>query len=269
MGVYRFLLTPRWLGILALTLVASAVMVLLGMWQFSRYEERTAINDRIDNAGRVAPAPLRDRLPAPTGPAGTAGAAPSADTAWTRVTATGRYDNANVILVRGRTVESRVGFEVLTPLVLADGSAVLVDRGWVPPAPGGATVQPQIPDAPTGEVTVVGRVHLTESSPGVVERRNGRIETRRVGVPRIARELPYPVYGAYLLLEEQTSSAEPAMFEAIPIKHENNWLNGGYAVQWWIFAVMALFAYGWLARREARGGSGGTAEPQDRAAEPA
>ncbi len=38
--MYRFLLTPRWLGFLALALVAATVMVLLGNWQHGRYELR-------------------------------------------------------------------------------------------------------------------------------------------------------------------------------------------------------------------------------------
>jgi len=258
--VYRFLLTPRWLGILALTLAAAAVMVLLGNWQLSRYQERAAINERIDSTAEVPPVPVGEVLPDPGGTAGTAGAAPPAEAAWTRVTVTGRYDDTNVIMIRSRTVANRVGFEVLTPLRLADGSAVLVDRGWIPPAPGGsALTRPEVPAVPSGEVTVVGRVHLSESKPDAVTRRDGRIETRRIAVPVLARELPYPIYHGYLLLDEQTPAADPA-FSAIPIRHENDWQNGGYVVQWWLFAVLALIGFGWAARREAHGGPG-TADP--------
>lgn len=252
--MYRFLLTPRWLGILALTLAASVVMVMLGNWQLSRYQDRSAINERIDAAARLDPVPLTDVLAPPAG-AGTAGPAPHPDAAWTRVTVTGRYDSANVVLVRSRTVESRVGFEIVVPLVLADGTAVLVDRGWVPPAPGGAAAQPELPPTPEGEVTVVGRVHLSESMAGSVSQRDGRIEARRIGVPELAAELPHPTYGAYLLVDEQTPAADPA-FTPIPIRHENNWQNGGYVVQWWLFAGMALVGYGYVARREAHTRSG-------------
>ncbi|MCM0679128.1 SURF1 family protein [Micromonospora phytophila] len=270
MVVYRFLLTPRWLGILALTLVAAAVMVLLGNWQLDRYHARTAINERIDAGLRMDPVPLRDALPAPPGGNGTAGPAPAAERAWTKVTATGRYDTSNVILVRGRTVDRKVGFEVVTPLVLADGTAVLVDRGWIPPAPGGdATAQPPVPAAPSGEVTVTGRVHLSESGSVAVSRRDGRLETRRIGVTQLAGELPYPVHGAYLLLDEQDPAADPT-FKGVPVGYTNNWQNFGYVVQWWIFAAMTLFGYGWVARREARRLAGPVEErPVDRAAEPA
>lgn len=250
--MYRFLLTPRWLGILALTLAGAAVMVLLGNWQLHRYQLRHTTNERIDAAEGIAPAPLADVLPAAGALPGTAGGAPPADKAWTRITATGEYDGANVILIRSRTVDGNVGFEVVTPLRLADGTALLVDRGWVPPAPGAATAVPQVPPVPTGQITVTGRVHLSESRPDPVQRRDGRLETRRIAVPRLAAELPYPIYGAYLLLDQQTPPADPA-FVAVPVEHQNDWQNAGYVIQWWLFAGMALFAYGWAARREARG----------------
>ena len=42
-----------------------------------------------------------------------------------------------------------------------------------------------------------------------VQSGHGRIETRRIAVPMLARELPYPIYHAYLLLDEQTPAADP------------------------------------------------------------
>jgi cytochrome oxidase assembly protein ShyY1 len=245
--VYRFLLTPRWLAAAALTVAASVVMVFLGNWQLHRYQERSAINARIDAADSTPAVPLTSVLARP-GAAGTAGASPGKNAAWTKVTVTGRYDPAHEIQARGRTVDGAVGFEIVTPLLLADGTAVLVDRGWVPSANGDAISAPVAPPAPTGEVTVVGQVHLTESRPAPLERRDGRIDTRRISVPKLAKELPFPVYGAYVLLSDPAPG-----FDSIPIDHEDSWQNGGYAVQWWLFAVMALLAYGWQARKEAQG----------------
>ncbi|GIE81547.1 SURF1-like protein [Actinoplanes philippinensis] len=262
--MYRFLLTPRWLGAAALTIIASVVMVMLGNWQLDRYRERTAINTRIDSANGVAAVPLTEALAAPTA-AGTAGPDPGEAVAWTKVTVSGRYDPANEIQARGRTVGSKVGFEILTPLILDDGTAVLVDRGWVPAPPGGALESPRVPAAPTGRVTVTGQIHLSESRPAPVERRDGRLDTRRISLPRLATELPFPVYGAYVLLSEQAPAADPA-FVAIPIPHEDSWQNGGYAVQWWLFAGMVFVLFGWQARKEAQEPSGGArpAEPAER-----
>ena len=39
-------------------------------------------------------------------------------------------------------------------LVEVDGMKVVVDRGWIPNSPQGATVRPEVPAPPAGEVTV-------------------------------------------------------------------------------------------------------------------
>lgn len=247
--MYRFLATPRWLGLAAIAIAMAATMVFLGRWQLHRYQERDAINTRIDATATQAPVPLAEALPPP---AAGGGPAPAAGTEWRRVTVTGKYDAAHEILARGRTVDGNVGFEVVTPLRLADGSAILVDRGWVPPSDAGAAAPPEVPPAPGDQVTVVGRIHLSESGGRAVERTAmAGAQVRRIGVPFIARELPYPVYGAYLLADPVESG-----FTAIPAEHENAWQNAGYVVQWWLLAGLTLFSFGYLARREAQTRSG-------------
>ncbi|HEY8532563.1 MAG TPA: SURF1 family protein [Micromonospora sp.] len=250
--MYRFLLTPRWLGYLAVTLVAAVVMVGLGNWQLDRYRERSAINARIDAADRAVPVPLAEAAPRPSDTPGTAGPRPSRAAEWTRVTATGRYDTANTVLVRNRSVNGRVGFEVLVPLVLSDGSAVLVSRGWVaPPAGAGAMAQPDVPEPPEGQVTVIGLLRLPSSASDTVTRERGRLETRRIALPAIASHLPYPIYGGYVSLRSEEPPASTALVP-IPVRHENSWQNLGYVVQWWAFAAMTLLGFGWFARREAQ-----------------
>jgi len=238
---------PRWLGLAALMAAVAAAMVALGLWQLDRYRERTAINERIAASAVAAPTQLGAVL---SSPQVGGGPAPRADAAWTRVTATGVYDQAYEILARGRTVGGRVGFEVITPLRLSDGSAVLVDRGWVPPAASGAIARPEVPPAPTGQVTVIGRVHLSESRATPVERQDDTRQIRGIATGQIGRELPYPVYGAYLLLDEQTP-ANDARFTPVPVTMERAWQNAGYVIQWWLFAAFVVFGFCWLAHREA------------------
>ena len=97
--MYRFLRSPRWIGLGLLMTLAAATMVGLGLWQLARYHYRSDINARIDAAGSRSPVALGEALAAPVR-AGTAGAPPSADTAWTRVSVTGRYDPSHEILAR-------------------------------------------------------------------------------------------------------------------------------------------------------------------------
>ncbi|OLB66473.1 MAG: hypothetical protein AUI10_02565 [Actinobacteria bacterium 13_2_20CM_2_72_6] len=187
--MYRFLLTPRWLGFAALMLALAATMVGLGLWQLSRYHERGAVNARIAAAASAAPVPLGQVVPV--------GHPPPSDAAWTRVHATGRYDPDHQVLARDRGLDNAVGFEVLTPLVLDDGSA----------------------------------------------------EMRRIDPARLADRVPYPLAGAYVLLDEPRDAA----LASIRSDHENAAMNAGYVVQWWAFALLTLAGFGWAARREARG----------------
>jgi cytochrome oxidase assembly protein ShyY1 len=261
--VYRFLLTPRWLGVAALTAVLAAIMALAGQWQLDRYHLRSATNARIDAARTATPAPLGEALPAPPR-AGTAGPAGPAAAEWSQVSMTGRYDGRRQVLARGRTVNGRVGFEVLTPFVLRDGDAVLVDRGWIAATPGDAAARPVVPPAPVGEMSVSGRLVRPESGSSRLQRVDGRIEVRRISTAELAAELPYPLYGSYVLLDPAQPGGEG--LAAVPSRRENAWQNAGYVVQWWLFAAMTLAGFCWLARREARGP---VAPGEDRAAAPA
>ncbi len=240
--MYRFLLSPRWIGLALLMAVAAVVMGFLGQWQLDRFHTRSDINTRIDTATANPPLPFADVRTAPGQPL---------PENWIRVTVTGRYDPEHELLARARTVGEGVGFEIITPLVLADGTAVLIDRGWLPAAAGGAAVAPEIPPAPSGEVTVVGRVHAPESRATAPEPFANTLAVRRIAPAAIADVLPYPVFGAYLTLEEQTPPADPAFVAILP-NHENATMNAGYVAQWWLFAIATLIGYIYLARREAR-----------------
>ncbi|MGH3647863.1 MAG: SURF1 family cytochrome oxidase biogenesis protein [Micromonosporaceae bacterium] len=252
---YGFLRRPSWIALLVVAVLLAGGMVGLGFWQLSRYHERTAINERIDAAGRAQPRPLEDVL--------AVAEAPPPGSAWTRVSATGVYDTDHELLIRQRTVAGRVGYEVVTPLVLDDGTAVLVDRGWIPPGPGGATSLPDVPPAPQGEVTVIGRVHLPESGGDQAAPLDGALVARRIDPAKLDAALPERLYGGYLLLQRQDPPAADAL-QPIPVRYENAGQNLSYVVQWWLFALIALVGPWYLVRREARRG----AVPEDRISPP-
>lgn len=236
--VYRFLATPRWIGFAALMIAASAVMVGLGLWQLDRYHTRHAINTRIDHANATAPVPLADVLKV--------GVRLPASQEWTRVRATGVYDAEHVVVARGRTVNDNVGFEVLAPLVLPDGSRLVVDRGWIPIGSTGAARAPIMAALPSGPVTVTGRVHLAESEPDRPVRLGAVESVRRIAPASLG--LPNS-YGEYLLLDKQSPASTG--FTRIPADRQPSWMNAGYTVQWFAFSLLALVGLIWAVRREA------------------
>jgi cytochrome oxidase assembly protein ShyY1 len=238
--VYRFLLTRRWLGLLAVALLVAATCVQLGRWQLHRLEARHATNDLITSNAASRPVAVDDLLGVGKGPA--------ESRQYARIRATGRYDTEHQLLVRNRPHEGQVGFYVLVPLVTAQGPGLLVNRGWVP-AGGSATDVPDVPAPPAGEVTVVGRVRPSEPAAS----RGGpppRGQVTRIDVPAIAKDIPYDVYGGYAdLVRERPAPRRYLALIDPPETSEGPHL--AYAFQWFLFGCLALGGYLLLARREA------------------
>jgi cytochrome oxidase assembly protein ShyY1 len=274
--MYRFVLSARWIGLGLLMTLAAVTMVFLGVWQLHRFYYRTEINDRIDAATAATPVPLASVLAGPgnTRP-GTVGPDAPDDAAWTRVSVTGHYDESHEVLARARTVNDDIGFEIVTPLVLDNGTAILIDRGWIP-APADGVSLPVVPVAPGGAVTVFGRIHTSESSPDTPLMLQGHVSVRRIAPASVAPDMPYAVYGAYVTMDAQ-NPAKDAQFVAVSPDHENSAMNAGYVAQWWSFAVLTMVGYVYLIIKEARVRQeledpdrplDRAAEPLDRAAEP-
>jgi cytochrome oxidase assembly protein ShyY1 len=244
--VYRFLLSRQWVILTLVVLVLIPVMVELGFWQFHRHERRVAQNALIADNLTAAPVPVTEL----TSPGHTV---PRSDF-WRRATATGTFDTAREVVVRRRTnADDRVGMHVLTPLLLTDGRVLLVNRGWVPAAPDQKSY-PDVPPAPKGEVTVVGRLMAdqTTGSSGIKDLRG--LPPRQVMLinsEQQAERLGREVLGGYL---ELTEPAPPGGSpEPIPDPdHESIGSHMAYAVQWWLFAAGVPVGWVILVRRERR-----------------
>ena len=105
------------------TLVAFLLLVGLGVWQLHRLAWKDGLIAQIDARAHAAPAP-------PPPPADWAALRPS-DYEYRHVVLDGTLDNAKETLVF-RPSEDGPGYLVMTPLALASGGTVIVNRGWVP-----------------------------------------------------------------------------------------------------------------------------------------
>lgn len=237
--MYRFLLSPRWLRLIAAALVVAAGCVALGFWQLDRFDQRRARTNLVHE--NVAAEPV-----SPDALLAVDRALPPQEQ-WRRVEAHGRYDGARELLVRNRPFEGATGYYVLTPLVTDEGPTLLVNRGWVPVG-ASARTRPEVPAAPAGKVTVTARVRPSEPKDEHAGLPRGQV--RRIDVPAIAATLPYDVYGGYGELVEQ-QPAPPTSPTALPEPDPGLGPHLAYAFQWWVFAVIALGGVAVLARREA------------------
>lgn len=232
----RLLLTPRWLGWLALAVLVAFACTWLGQWQWGRYEDKAARADRIETHYEADPVPATEVLSADPLPM---------EDEWTRVTASGEYLPDEQLLVRNRPLEGTYGYEVLIPLRLESGELLVVDRGWVRNSPKGADVAPEVPAAPTGEVTVTGWVLQSEQDLG---RQLPTGQVASIHLPEVADRVGQPVLGGYLsLAEEDPDVARPAPLE---VPDTGTGPHMAYAIQWWLGIPAVLVFYVMALRRE-------------------
>ncbi len=252
--MYRFLLTRQWVILTLVGLLLMPVMVRLGVWQMHRHETENATVARI-NAAVAAPAVPVRRLDSPH-------ARLAAGTDFRTVTATGRYDSAHEVVVRHRTSadDSQIGYYVVTPLLLTDGGAVLVNRGWIASHYDGVTF-PKVPAAPRGEVRITGRLRLDETTASTGIRDRPGMPPRQemlINSGKLADTVSRPLLSGYLELTA-TSPAPPAGQPQLVPPPNPGQTNGGYnpphlayAWQWWLFVLMIPVGWVILVRREHR-----------------
>ena len=139
-------------GLLALTILgvlAAVVLAALGTWQVERRAWKLDLIARVEARVRAAP------VPAP-GPADWPGLTAAAD-AYRRVRVEGRYLPGPPTLVQAVT-ELGGGFWALALLRAADGSVVLVNRGFVPTDRRDPATWPPPPEP----VAVTGLLRMSE-----------------------------------------------------------------------------------------------------------
>lgn len=241
MSLGQLALTRRWLGILAMTVVFAVACIALGQWQFARRAEAQAaialLNANYDQTPRDVSAVL--------------GSTTNDDESlkWTPVTLTGRYLPDRVVYVRTRFSAAGVGFEQLVPFLDDSGFVLIVNRGWVPADDSNSNpVEP--PAIPRIPLTVVARLMPTEPVIPGRDAPTGQIAT--IHVPTLASTLNNPTFEAwYARVDSEDPETVTGAEWSRPVLDEGPHLS--YALQWYVFAAMGFFGYGWALRKEARG----------------
>lgn len=225
---------PRALLIALLSLVAAGVCARLGAWQLGRLAEKRRINAEW-NVARTAAAVALDDARGSLAPL-----------ALRRVRAAGAYDESLHVLVSDRWWKDSAGVEVMTPLRLARGGVLLVDRGWLPAADG-ITARPQACREP-GPRTVTG-VLVPIASPrrapaGAWTRLAGDDaavwSVRALDPDSLRAHVPYAL--APFVLRALPESLAPEWPRRLAPEPEDEGMHLSYAVQWFLFA--SAFAAG-------------------------
>ena len=235
--------SKRLAKLLAVASLVAVTCVALGIWQIARLHQKQQFNDAVLAGLALPPAPVDALLPD--------GADPDA-VRYRRAEATGTYDTEHGFVLYARTQDSQAGNHMLTPLMLSDGRAILVDRGWVPLD----IDEPDTPETapPSAEVSVEGVLFSSEGGPPGAVNTGGPVGTTlsKVDLETIQAQLPYPIAPSYLLLQRQTPAQPDGLPDLSPLPELTEGPHLSYAIQWFTFAVIAAGGFVVLALREGR-----------------
>lgn len=250
---WRFALTPKWLVRHVLVTALVVTMVALGFWQLRRLDDKQAYKALVEARQAVPVDDIESVVPAGADVDDAAVVA----ILYRSVQATGTYDADDTVMVENRTFNAAPGAWVLTPLRLADGTAVVVNRGFIGVDRNGAMVAV---DPPTGTVTVEGLVFPSQQrgSFGPTDPTEGTLDVlARVDLDRYASQLAYDILPAYVQLvtshpaQPDPAEGAPELVALGPPEPEEG-PHLAYAVQWFIFTTIAAGGYALLLRRVAR-----------------
>jgi surfeit locus 1 family protein len=217
---------------MVLLAIASALLFIqLGRWQWHRAEYKRALAAAfVSDAGRITALGSRPLTELPR---------------YARVQVEGLYDPGHQFLLDNMTRDGRVGYEVLTPLTLADGRALLVNRGWLPlPAEGRARL-PDVSFVALPDVIATGKIDelpVTGLAMGRAPPDGGTNWPKRTSFPdsaQLGAALGRPIEARQLLLDADQ-----------PQGYRRDWKPGSagfgperhlaYAIQWWGLAALTM-----------------------------
>lgn len=232
--IWPLLRTRRWIGFTGVVVAAIVAFGLLSSWQWSRAEERRAERTALKAAAQAEPRDWSAAVSeARTG------------TDWVPAQVSGIYLPDAQVLVRKRPYNSRNGFWVMTVLE-TPRERVWVNRGWIPAA-ADALSSPDIPAPPSGTVTVDGLLRTAPAS------EPGRNEGLPPGQVADADPRALPDVSALPDLYLQRTASDPDEPDVIPVElpEIDDGRNISYAVQWALFALVAIGGWYFFLRREA------------------
>lgn len=221
---FRFSLLGTILGLIGILLFSA-----LGTWQVFRAMEKQQLQQNMDIKIEQQ-AFILDR-----------GINNIESRNYTEVEAIGRYDKSNEILIDNSIHKGRAGYHVLTPFILKkDQSVIIVNRGWVPLGRD-RSILPEL-ETPEGELHIRGTLSPPKSKPPLIL---GELDiTTKVWLyfDKIIFEKKsgQPLLPVIILLDKNDAHGYVREW---PKYEEKVGMHIGYAIQWYVFALIVLVTY--------------------------
>lgn len=239
--------SPRLWGAHLAMLVVVAATVALGLWQYGVSHQHKA--DQVAQLAHATPRPLTKVMGANDPFPG--------DQIGRPVLVTGSWEPDGTVYVSGHAHDGREGYWAATPLELEGGdAAVYVVRGWT------ASVQ-RAPAPPTGTARLVGWLEPGDSAQDTTEDATGDSDAgdavvASLDIASLIDHVDVDLFSAYVVGADHQAdwpaSASPVndgsagladvSAPALPKADATTGLrNFLYAIEWWLFAVFAVYVW--------------------------
>lgn len=246
---------PQWIAALVLAMVVAAVFAWLGQWQMGN-----AIRDNVDDLTATETVRPIDDLTEPMAgiPELAAGAVVSVEGAF----APGDFFVVSDRMNQGPDASAArtQGAWVVGHLVRSeqDNASLAVAVGWAPSDADARAAADRLNDLPDSVRALEGR-YLPAEAPEIprpdVDPHSMRTMVPAFLVNEWATKPSGPIYGGYLVLHDAGDAPDLAGAGLTPIDsvapsapEKVSWLNVFYAIEWVVFAGVALFLWYRLAR---------------------
>lgn len=221
--------------VLAAALAAVALTARMGLWQIDRARQKIDLQAAIDTRG--AQAPLAAAELARTSEA-------LAAQLHRPVRLAGRWAGEHTVYLDNRQMDGRPGFYVVTPLLLAGGDAVLVQRGWLPRDVRDRTrLAPHT--TPAGTVQVAGTIapppaRLLEFDAAASGPIRQNLDVAGMARDSGLRLLPLSVQ------QRGADATDDGLLRRWPRPAVDVHKHQGYAFQWFALALLMAGLYVWF-----------------------
>ena len=217
----------------------------LSNWQWHRLQDRQVVNAEIQAQINKDSIPIAELIVDTDGTKSV-----PEDSQWRTVEITGVWLQEDQVLVRKKSLESDLGLWVVTPLQLADGTIVMINRGWTAAA-NSAVDSPVVSDVPIGTIEVLGRLRdVTErTKPAPTDLPEGQVD--RI-VPIEIVESPDTLTNAYVEMTASRPESRTSEIRSLPAPEITEGAHRSYAIQWIFFEIMTVIGWIILVRNEVK-----------------
>ena len=244
--IFKKMLSREWGFTTLLVILGAALCIRLGIWQLDRLDQRRTFNAHVESMWAAPTITIPDEL-----------MDFSFETMEYRsIQAQGEYDYDSQVALRNQYMEDLYGYHLLTPLVIGEGIAVIIDRGWIPAEGNDNPDDWDIYDSVDGIVNLAGIIRQGQEKPDIGGRPDPTLGPNQsslnfwnnVNLDRIADQMPYKLLNIYIQIDPIEGQENPP----IPYQPEIELSEGphlGYAGQWFTFAAILFFGYPFFIRK--------------------